>query len=49
MQLLGVFWVGKWPDSMDFPREDVKMQKVEMSGLVFAVDVCCGVLRILMM
>ena len=41
--------LGKWPEKMDFPREDVTVQMVEISGLAFALDICSGVLRILML
>ncbi|POS76352.1 hypothetical protein DHEL01_v205248 [Diaporthe helianthi] len=42
--------LGRWPvESRGFPREDVGAQKVELAGLVFAVDVCIGETRVLML
>lgn len=42
--------LGRWPaDSKGFPREDIEVQKLELAGLTFAVDVCLGDTRILML
>ncbi|KAL1858319.1 hypothetical protein Daus18300_009937 [Diaporthe australafricana] len=43
--------LGLWPASPSpaFLREDVAAQRVELAGLVFAVDVCLGEPRVLML
>jgi hypothetical protein len=41
--------LGRWPATMEFGREDVTQQRVELLGLSFAVDVCLGQTRILML
>lgn len=42
--------LGRWPEeSQGFLREDVEAQRVELAGLVFAVDVCLGEPRVLML
>ena len=42
--------LGRWPvESQGFPREDVGAQRVELAGLAFAVDICLGEPRILML
>lgn len=42
--------LGRWPEeSQGFLREDVEAQRVELSGLAFAVDVCLGEPRVLML
>lgn len=42
--------LGMWPaESEGFPREDVGLQRVEVAGLAFAVDVCVGETRVLML
>lgn len=42
--------LGRWPEeSQGFLREDVGAQKVELAGLAFAVDVCLGEPRVLML
>lgn len=42
--------LGRWPaDSRGFPREDIGTQKLELAGLTFAVDVCLGDTRVLML
>lgn len=42
--------LGKWPmESQGFPREDLGSQKVDVAGLAFAVDVCIGETRFLML
>lgn len=42
--------LGRWPASSPaFLREDVVAQRVELAGLVFAVDVCLGEPRVLML
>lgn len=42
--------LGRWPaGSQGFLREDVDEQRVELAGLAFAVDVCLGEPRVLML
>ncbi|KAG8169641.1 hypothetical protein KVR01_000386 [Diaporthe batatas] len=42
--------LGRWPAGSDgFPREDVGALRVEVAGLAFAVDVCIGETRVLML
>lgn len=42
--------LGRWPaGSQGFLREDVGAQRVELAGLEFAVDVCLGEPRVLML
>lgn len=42
--------LGRWPvESQGFLREDVGAQRVELAGLAFAVDVCLGEPRVLML
>ncbi|KAI7778175.1 hypothetical protein LA080_002522 [Diaporthe eres] len=42
--------LGRWPvESLGFLKEDVGGQRVELAGLVFAVDVCLGEPRVLML
>lgn len=42
--------LGRWPvESQGFLREDVGEQRVELAGLTFAVDVCLGEPRVLML
>lgn len=42
--------LGRWPEeSQGFLREDVEAQRVELAGLAFAVDVCLGEPRVLML
>lgn len=42
--------LGRWPEgSRGFLREDVGAQRVEVAGLAFAVDVCLGEPRVLML
>lgn len=42
--------LGRWPEeSQGFLREDVEVQRVELAGLAFAVDVCLGEPRVLML
>jgi hypothetical protein len=41
--------LGRWPATMEFWREDVTQQRVELLGLAFAVDICLGQTRILML
>ncbi|KKY39087.1 hypothetical protein UCDDA912_g00889 [Diaporthe ampelina] len=42
--------MGRWPaEPQGFLREDADAQRVELAGLVFAVDVCLGELRVLML
>lgn len=42
--------LGRWPEeSQSFLREDVEAQRVELAGLAFAVDVCLGEPRVLML
>lgn len=40
--------LGKWP-ARGFVREDVAMQTVAFAGLCFAVDVCQGEIRLMML
>lgn len=41
--------LGRWPNTPGFLREDVQVQKVGFAGLTFAVDVCVGEPRIMML
>ncbi|KAI3395192.1 hypothetical protein diail_1686 [Diaporthe ilicicola] len=41
--------LGRWPKSPGFLHEDVAAQQVGVAGLAFAVDVCLGEPRILML
>lgn len=42
--------LGRWPASAEgFLREDVGAQRVELAGLAFAVDMCLGEPRVLML
>lgn len=41
--------LGRWPGTPGFSREDIKTQTVGIAGLTFAVDVCLGEPRIMML
>lgn len=40
--------LGRWPGTPGFLKEDIKAQSVEIAGLTFAVDICLGEPRIMM-
>ncbi|ROW08336.1 hypothetical protein VMCG_03226 [Cytospora schulzeri] len=41
--------LGRWPGTPGFLKEDIKAQTVKIDGLTFAVDVCLGEPRIMML